>query len=231
MKLRWSALSILVTLIATTFAISSLAPQSRIALPGLGTAAPSPVDAGQGRAASAEEGTAARGALRPHNTLPPTATPLPTATPTARPTATPTATPTAMPVLSRAIFVDQDAQVMHIYENGIEVRSMPCSTGLPVPAKRTPARTGVVGAYVGTFFAFGTYQDEGWRLFEDFLIHSAPYLVEDGVKVYQEVEALGQRPVSHGCIRLSPEDALWLTEWNPKGVPFTISPLTREFAP
>lgn len=160
-------------------------------------------------------------------TVPPTST----LTPTPRPTNTPTPTPTRR-VLSRAIFVDQDAQVMHIYENEVEIRTLPCSTGLPLPGKLTPAWVGRVGAYVGTFFAYDVYADDAWYLFDydgGILIHSAPYTLVEGKKVYQETELLGKKPASHGCIRLWPEDARWLTQWNPLGVPITISPMTREF--
>jgi lipoprotein-anchoring transpeptidase ErfK/SrfK len=46
----------------------------------------------------------------------------------------------------------------------------------------------------------------------------------DGQKVYEDIEALGAFPASKGCIRLTPEDAAWFTEWNPKGVPIVILP-------
>ena len=163
----------------------------------------------------------------------PSPTPPPTHTPTAPPTATPapSPTPTKAPVLSRSIFVDQDAQVMHVYENGVEIKTFPCSTGLPEPRKLTPAWVGRVGAYVGTFYAYDVYADDAWYLFDyygDMLIHSAPYTYVNGQKVYQELEYLGRRPSSHGCIRLRPEDARWLTQWNPAGVPIAITPLTRQ---
>jgi len=34
---------------------------------------------------------------------------------------------------------------------------------------------------------------------------------------------LGVQPSSHGCIRISPEDAEWFTEWNHEGVLITVS--------
>lgn len=162
----------------------------------------------------------------------PTATATATASPSPTPTltATPTATPTPVPITSRAIFVDQDAQVMHVYENGVEIRTLPCSTGKPLDWHWTPAWSGRVGYYAGTFYAFGAYYDDAWYLFEGsagILIHSAPYNIVDGEKVYEDLEDLGVRPGSHGCVRLSPEDARWLTEWDPRGVPMAITPLTR----
>ncbi|MFB0546859.1 MAG: L,D-transpeptidase [Anaerolineae bacterium] len=127
----------------------------------------------------------------------------------------------------RAILIDQDAQLMHIYENGVEIRTIPCSTGEPTFSKFTPAWRGRVGDLQGTIFSFGTYADNAWFLFRgsgDFLIHGAPYIYVDGKKVYQELEALGRHPSSHGCIRIHPDDARWFTAWNPQGVPIIITP-------
>jgi len=104
---------------------------------------------------------------------------------------------------------------------------MPCSTGKAGEETHTPAWEGKVGYYVGTFFSFGVYADEGWYLFHHYggmLIHSAPYLIKDGAKVYQDLDALGVRPTSHGCIRLPPAEAKWLTEWDPKGAYMMITP-------
>ncbi len=165
----------------------------------------------------------------PLATRTPSPTPSPTHTPSPLPS--PTASLTTVPVVSRALFVDQNAQVVHVYENRVEIKTLPCSTGKPIAYHWTPAWSGRVGRYVGTFFAFGAYADDAWYLFEgsgDILIHSAPYTYVDGVKVYQDLDALGVRPASHGCIRLAPEDARWLTEWDPEGVPISISPLTEE---
>jgi lipoprotein-anchoring transpeptidase ErfK/SrfK len=155
-----------------------------------------------------------------------TYTPSPTLTPTA--TLMPTVTPFALdthPEWKRYIYVDQMAQRMYIFENGMLTRTILCSTGLPNDLQKTPAWQGKVGWFVGTFFSFEVYADEAWFLFNDgFLIHSLPYLVDkNGNKVYQDRDALGVRPSSHGCIRVSPEDAVWLSAWNPTGVPITIS--------
>ena len=178
-----------------------------------------------------------------HAPLSPTATPVSTIAPTlvpvktttrsgetVSPTSSPTPSPTPpiVPAEGRFILVDQDTQLVHIYEDGVETRSLPCSTGLPGPQMNTPAWEGVVGEYWGTFFAYDVYADEAWYLFKSLgsiLIHSSPYTIENGVKVYQDLEILGVRPASHGCIRLSPEDALWFTEWGPEGVPIVITPL------
>lgn len=127
----------------------------------------------------------------------------------------------------RYILIDQATQTMHVFEGWREIRTFLVSAGFPDPETQTPEWSGYVGEYVGTFEAFGTYQDDAWYLFTrggSILLHSVPYTLDEaGHKVYQGLEALGQRPTSHGCIRLAPEDAAWLTAWNPQGVPVTIT--------
>ena len=182
-----------------------------------------------------------------------TATPLPSAEPTAtaapattstsapaptlRPTATPAPSPTATrgpeAYYRRLIVVDQDVQTMYVYENGAKIRQIPVSTGKPDEESTiTPAWEGEVGRYVGTFFAYGTFADDAWYLFEHYgsmLIHSAPYIKQVDRKSYQELDALGVRPASHGCIRLPPEESKWFTAWKPQGARVIIKPLTRQF--
>jgi lipoprotein-anchoring transpeptidase ErfK/SrfK len=132
----------------------------------------------------------------------------------------------------RFILIDQNAQTMFVYENGVRIRTIPVSTGKPDQEETmTPAWEGDVGRYVGTFFSFGTWADNAWYLFEHYgsmLIHGAPYLKENGTKVYQDLDALGVRPASHGCIRLPPEEAQWFTDWGPQGAHVIIQPLTRK---
>ncbi len=165
-------------------------------------------------------------------TASPTAKPSATATPTATATNSPTPTATALAFDVRAdlewyIYIDQDTQYMYIFNYGELFRAIPCSAGLPDPDKYTPAWSGKVGQYLGTFFAFDVYADEAWYLYKSagsILIHSLPYTYdEEGNKVYQDRDALGVRPSSHGCIRLAPEDAEWLTAWNPVGIACTVS--------
>lgn len=164
----------------------------------------------------------------------PTATLRPSATATPSPTATATPSPTATPYpfdtrpdLERYIYIDQRSQRIYLFEHGELLRAIPCSTGKPESDSYTPAASGEVGVYVETFFAFGTQQDHAWYLYQSaggIYIHGLPYTYdEQGEKVYQDRDALGVRPASHGCIRIAPEDALWLKEWNPIGVPFTVS--------
>ncbi len=138
----------------------------------------------------------------------------------------------------RFIVVDVDTQRMTIWnpqaaptQDGPDtrVRVMPVSTGDETRGYRTRPWYGLVGKYWGTFHTGEVYADEGWYLFEDsgsILIHSAPYRLVDGIKAYEDMDALGNFPASRGCIRLSPEDAQWFTEWQPRGVPLVILPRT-----
>ncbi len=182
----------------------------------------------------------------------PTKTPLlrtgaATAVATAMPITTPTLTATPMPTKKpktgtnwlaladgygldrsgRWILVDQNRQVMVVGEGDSILKIFPVSTGDP-QKDGTPAWLGTVGKYWGTFeSADGSYADNAWYLFRHngaILIHSDPYFMMNGRREYIELDALGHRPASHGCIRMAPRDAEWLTMWNPKGVPILITP-------
>jgi lipoprotein-anchoring transpeptidase ErfK/SrfK len=133
------------------------------------------------------------------------------------------------PDLARYILVDQATQRMLVFVKGQLVRDMACSTGLPTPDTFTPAWSGRVGWYVGTFFSFDVYADDAWYLWGEglgaYLIHSLPYTRDGTTKVYRDREALGVRPSSHGCIRIAPEDNAWLNAFNPEGAYLTITEL------
>jgi len=185
-----------------------------------------------------------------------TRVPLPTFTPVLTPTAepTPTATPTASTAIANStqlsekissiarsyrlnpdgdfIIIDQDAQQMLIVERGILKRILGVTTGDPAQGWDTPAWFGLVGDYWGTFQGTGGVRaDDGWWLFQrggNFLIHGLPYTLDaSDQKHYAGRDDLGTAPASHGCIRLDPADAHWLTQWNPKGKPIIILPLTN----
>jgi len=182
--------------------------------------------------ATPESVATATAAATPTTTLTPTLQATSTPKPTTSPTRTPTLSPTPFPYdthpdLARFLYVDQMTQRLNIFIFGQLYRSLPCSTGLPTDTTYTEAWTGEVGQYYGTFFSFDVYADDAWYLYPSLgliLVHSLPYTYdEDGVKVYQDRELLGVQPASHGCIRISPEDAEWLTSWNPEGVLMTIS--------
>lgn len=174
----------------------------------------------------------------------PTTTPSPLPAATAEPTAV-AAVATAEPMPAwladvarrygidgtrRFVVVSLDEQMMTVWDPGRPLRRMAVSTGDESRGYRTLPWYGLVGDYWGTFNSYGVYADEGWYLFEDagtILVHSAPYKLVNGQKVYREMDALGAYPASKGCIRLAPEDATWFTEWQPKGVPLVILPKSQ----
>ncbi len=172
----------------------------------------------------------------------PSAPPAPTATVTptpvspgdtlSPPTPTPMASAAGVPVDAendRFILVNQGEQMMHLFENGQEVRALPISSGRPVTNAFTPPWRGVVGDDWGggAFRESNLYSDFMWFLFPgpegSILIHSVPYQKIGTEKVYDHLDALGVEPVSNGCVRISPEDAAWLKQWNPVGVPIEIT--------
>ncbi len=141
------------------------------------------------------------------------------------------------------IVVSQDEQRMLIYEAGFLVRVLPVTTGWPgARPSITPVFRGFVGPYWGTFASFGALHDHGYYLFTDYLsepweawnlpgsgawngdvlIHGAPYTFGPDGEVVYDLSGIGRYPVSHGCIRLLPEDAEWFSQWDPIGVPITI---------
>ncbi len=167
-------------------------------------------------------------------------TPSPTTTSTPQPTATPSPThaaPLAIPKRGRFLLVNQDEQMIHVYESGIEIRAIPASTGRPVANGFTPAWRGDVGRYWGggPFLNTSLWSDHMWYLFPgpqgSILIHSVPYTRDGDVKIYDRLDALGVEPASHGCVRISPQDAQWLQAWDPVGVPIEITPWSGGIGP
>jgi hypothetical protein len=127
----------------------------------------------------------------------------------------------------KSLVVDQAAQKLRLYEDGVEVLALSASTG--APGSYTPAYSGYVGPYKKTIVSDdGLKADHAWYLFMNhgkIYIHGAPYtLSKEGTKIYIGLEFLGVAPVSHGCIRLFPADIEWLNTWNPEGVPILITP-------
>jgi lipoprotein-anchoring transpeptidase ErfK/SrfK len=115
---------------------------------------------------------------------------------------------------------------MHLFEDGAWLRTLPISTG--TPEFYTPAFEGTVRFYLPTIYSVdGLSADHAWYLFYNagrIYIHGAPYtLGVNGEKLYEGLEFLGVTPSSHGCIRVHPDDAAWLTEWNPGGAVIHIT--------
>jgi lipoprotein-anchoring transpeptidase ErfK/SrfK len=235
------AVVILVSIVLVLFAFTATvwAAWGGARLGGLGAAIEARLTATPTRTPRPVTPTPRRGSVEPA-IVAFTATPVPTAVATARPAPPKPPSAALSPYLAqvvaqygmdpsrRFIVVDPNTQRMTIWEPGKAARDLPISTGDEDQGYRTPAWYGLVGKYWGTFHAFGTYADEGWYLYDDptgsILIHSAPYELVDGKKIYVDLDALGNYPASHGCIRLTPDDARWFTTWQPQGVPLVILP-------
>jgi lipoprotein-anchoring transpeptidase ErfK/SrfK len=120
------------------------------------------------------------------------------------------------------IHVSLDEQLVRIYLNGEEVRRMICSSGTP----DMPTPTGRFNLQNrGEQFFSPKYQQgaKWWVSFRDwgiYLFHSVPFDTS-GEIIPEEAAKLGQ-PASHGCIRLSMEDARWFYENMPDKAPVDI---------
>ena len=92
------------------------------------------------------------------------------------------------------------------------VRTMKCSTG----RKSTPTPTGTFtntgpGARWHYFTKFDCWAQYAYYIEGDILFHSVLYNQKGGKVTQSSVNNLGSR-ASHGCVRLSVEDAKWI--WN-----------------
>ncbi len=118
------------------------------------------------------------------------------------------------------IEVDLESQKVIIFYRGSAVREMICSGGAPespTPVGEFVTSEKIEYSWVDRF-DMGAYY---WvRFFEDYLFHSVPF-DENGEMITGEFEKLGE-PASHGCIRLSLDDAKWFYETIPLGAKVLI---------
>ncbi|MEA3336420.1 MAG: L,D-transpeptidase family protein [Chloroflexota bacterium] len=126
------------------------------------------------------------------------------------------------------VIINQNSQRMSIVQDGYLLQELNISTGDPDRGWFTPAWSGEIGDFWGTFAANGVMADDAWFLFKasgSILIHSLPYtLTNSGEKLYQGMPDLGTFPASRGCIRLAPEQASWFSNWGPAGVAIVVLP-------
>ena len=97
------------------------------------------------------------------------------------------------------------------------VRTMKCSTGRagsPTPKGTYKASTGP-GARWHYFKKFGCWAQYAYSIQGDILFHSVLYGSRGGAVTRSSVYNLGRR-ASHGCVRLSVEDAKWVWENCPR---------------
>ena len=113
-------------------------------------------------------------------------------------------------------------QRVRVSRNGEVVRTMICSTGIPGTDDATPIGEYALnesGAKRGLWFYSEKYR-EGARYWVGFiggtyLFHSVP-MDKNGAIIDAEARKLG-KPASHGCVRLSLENAQWFYETVPSG--------------
>ena len=101
----------------------------------------------------------------------------------------------------------------YAWENGSYsrlVRTMKCSTGLP----ETPTPTGTysMAGQAGRWYYFSKFEcwaQYAYRIYGPYLFHSVLYSEKIRPPCGRVLWTTG-KPASHGCIRLSVEDAKWL---------------------
>lgn len=119
------------------------------------------------------------------------------------------------------IHVSIDKQNVTVYDAGNRtVESFVCSTG--IAGSDTPKGTYKVQEKGYSFFS-KTYQEGGyyWTQFSgDFLFHSVPFDKDKDI-IPAEASKLGTK-ASHGCVRLSIENAKWIYDNIPRGTKVVI---------
>lgn len=103
------------------------------------------------------------------------------------------------------------------------VRTMKCSTGLdstPTPKGTFQATTGP-GARWHYFKKFDCWAQYAYYIEGDILFHSVLYNEKGGPVTQSSVNNLG-RKASHGCVRLSVEDAKWIYQNCPKATKIVV---------
>lgn len=106
------------------------------------------------------------------------------------------------------VVVHKGNQTVDVYDNNELIRIMVCSTG--IDSDPTPSGTFVTGNKGTSFFSDkygeGAYY---WTSFlGNYLFHSVPFDKNRNI-MQGEVTKLGQK-ASHGCVRLSIENAKWI---------------------
>lgn len=125
------------------------------------------------------------------------------------------------------VIVSIDEQKTYVYQKDSLVREMICSTGLIDGDNDTPTGDYIInesGQKRGTAF-FSKRFNEGARWWVGFiggvyLFHSVPVDANDRI-IPEEAAKLGQ-PASHGCVRLSMDDAKWFYDTVPNGAKLHI---------
>lgn len=138
------------------------------------------------------------------------------------------------------LVIDKAAQTLTLYENGVQVTTLPISTGLPTAARlirETAAGTFLTDEHLPTFTDTGFNYAYPIRYDGGNLIHQLGYRTRNRHADYSEHQATLGRKASHGCVRVpdhpldeSGVDAYWLWTHLPWHTPILIldDPAERE---
>ncbi|NLZ54620.1 MAG: L,D-transpeptidase [Thermoanaerobacteraceae bacterium] len=120
------------------------------------------------------------------------------------------------------IIVELRRQKVYIYENDSVIKTFLCSSGLDENNYYTPKGLYRIGSRGDSFFSpkYGQGAYHWVRFSNNYLFHSVPFDENQNI-IEEEAAKLGQK-ASHGCIRLSMDDALWLYNNIPQGTPVLI---------
>lgn len=127
------------------------------------------------------------------------------------------------------IKVSTDKQRVYVYgldddsEYTVLVKEMKCSTGrnsTPTPKGTYQATTGP-GARWHYFKKFDCWAQYAYYIEGDIMFHSVLYGQKDGPVTRSSVNNLG-RKASHGCVRLSVDDAKWIYQNCPSGTKVVV---------
>jgi lipoprotein-anchoring transpeptidase ErfK/SrfK len=120
------------------------------------------------------------------------------------------------------VVVDLNKQKVYVYKDDDVIKTLMCSTGLDDNQHFTPTGFYRIGERGDSFYSH-KYKEGAhyWvRFNNNYLFHSVPF-DENKKLIEEEAAKLGQK-ASHGCIRLSVDDARWFYENIPKGTPVII---------
>lgn len=127
------------------------------------------------------------------------------------------------PQLTPEDWIDVSVNDQKVYfKRGDDVLyTMNCSTGLPGESATPLGEFAIEPERGETFRNAGSGEGANyWVSWKDhgvYLFHTVP-IDENGNYIESEAEALGVRPASHGCIRLSVPDAKWIFDTVPVGM-------------
>jgi lipoprotein-anchoring transpeptidase ErfK/SrfK len=118
------------------------------------------------------------------------------------------------------IDVNLTAQLVSVYYNDSIIKSLECSGG----TAENPTVTGTFTTNQKIYYAWVPKFNEGayyWvRFYGSYLFHSVPF-DKDRNMITEEASKIGT-PASHGCVRMTLEDAKWFYETLPLGIKVTI---------